>query len=959
MKRLFRWMRSILITLSILVGLLLLTAWIYRDKLVNKLLDEINQQVEADVAFDSYTFSPFRNFPDMSLAIRGLSIAGREPFAGDTLMYMGKLYVEVDLWSLIKPPFRVESIQINTANIRAKVLEDGSANWDIFPEQEPTSETVRDTTTGIRFEIQTIRIRDSRIQYSDLESAVFSTLKKVNADFSSKRGNPFWDSGIMIENWDLEMEGMPLLQDMQAELSGNLRVNPDSFAVFFGPNTLHLNEMPFSLDGFAAMPDTSIVMDIGFRSDASTFKDLLSLVPFIYRTDFHDLEAQGKVLFSGRVKGAYDAVSFPQTKLLLKVSGGEFSWPDLPKQVSEVELNLEVHNQGGTLDGTTVDLSTFHARFGDDPLDMAFFFQNPESDPFLRTHLETQLDLGSWRSFLPLEETGQIAGTLQADIHFSGKVASVKTRRFDLVKAEGTLTGKDIRYQGAWVEHPVFLDQLAIGLDPERINVDQFAGKAGESDLALKGLLSNYLPWLFNAGVLKADFTVSSNLLDVREWLTSPETGNVTEPRDSLPAAYIQIPDKLDAGVVLSVGELRYDKYTLNDLQGTLHMADGVARMEPVSFRMLGGEMQMKGTYASGNPHQAPAVDLDVLMSGMALDQTVQTFNTVRQLAPIAKRCSGQYTAGIKIRGILSEGFSPDLSTLNGRLQFKTDKLKIEQADVIQQIGQLTGSGYFESPTLSKVNALVEFHQGMVTLKPFTTRVKEAELVIGGIQGLDGSLDYRISVDLPSSALQFEKSNVAQQLFDLPLAKAVDIKWPERVKFDALIGGTLKEPSVSLAVKEQLKSIKDVVVESVKDKATEELEKRRAEWVFKAEAQAKILLDEANKQGDKLIAEAQAQAEKINALADQQIDQLKKEADKQAADLVAKAGANPLKKRAAQEAAGVIRSEAQKKADKLKQEAASQANKGVAEARKQKESLVSKAKEEGEKLIEEARIREM
>lgn len=120
MKRLLHWIISIFIVLVTLTGILLLIAWTYRDQLANKVLEEINQRVEAKVTFDSYALSPFRYFPDMSLSVRGLTIAGSEIFSGDTLVNIENLYVEVDLWSLVKPPFRVESVQINQANIRAK-----------------------------------------------------------------------------------------------------------------------------------------------------------------------------------------------------------------------------------------------------------------------------------------------------------------------------------------------------------------------------------------------------------------------------------------------------------------------------------------------------------------------------------------------------------------------------------------------------------------------------------------------------------------------------------------------------------------------------------------------------------------------------------------------------------------------------------------------------------------------
>lgn len=795
--------------------------------------------------------------------------------------------------------------------------------------------------------------------YDDADADIYSVLEQTEATLRHDKTTNRWGTEINVSGWDATMGSFTYLQDASANLESDLGLDLDSLKVDFGTSQLTLNDMPFSLTGFVAMPDTTIRMDLDFRSAESGFKELLSLVPLIYQSNFDALEANGDVLFSGSVKGSYDATHFPTSNLSLVVREGAFAWPDLPKQVSDVFIDLGVVNTDGTIAGTVVDLSTFRAKLGDDPLDLTFYAKDMEEDPFVRTSLDARLDLSAWREFLPLESTDVLNGTLQADIDFSGRVSDARNRQFDKIKARGSLAGKEISYSGGMLDKKLEIFSVKAGLTPQKMQVDQFKGKAGKSDLAINGWIENYLPWFFEKGTLRADLSLESDFLDLNEWYDAGSTEKTTSDNDSSATSFVYVPENMDASVRLEIGNLLYDKYDIQNIRGLLQVKDGEVSMDPLALEMLGGEMNLRGIYAMSSGMENPLIDLDVDMKEVALDQTVRTFNTVQRLAPLATRCSGVYSAGLKVKGQLEEGFAPDISTLNGLMKFQTDKLKIEKSEVISQVGQLTGSGYFESPTLSKVNALIEFKQGVIGIKPFTTNLKQAQITIAGNQGLDGAIDYTLNVDLPSEALQFEKSSVAQQLFDLPLAKTVDIKWPDRVKFDVIVGGTLKKPTVKLDVKNQVKNVTEELVDNVKDKVKEEMDKKRAELIFKAEVQAKQLLDEANKQGDKLITEAQKQADQLLALADQQIDQLKQEADKQAEDLVANAGANPLKKLAAQEAADLIRSEAQKKADKLKKEAASQANRGVEAARKQKELLVSKAKEEGERLIGEARTKEM
>ena len=54
------------------------------------------------------------------------------------------------------------------------------------------------------------------------------------------------------------------------------------------------------------MPDDgSYVMDIKFNAPSTEFKDILSLVPAVYKNDFANIKTSGKAIFNGFVKGTY------------------------------------------------------------------------------------------------------------------------------------------------------------------------------------------------------------------------------------------------------------------------------------------------------------------------------------------------------------------------------------------------------------------------------------------------------------------------------------------------------------------------------------------------------------------------------------------------------------------------------------------------------------------------------
>ena len=92
----------------------------------------IAASLKATVKFEDYSLGFFRNFPNLSFSLSGLSVVGVDKFDNDTLAAFKSFSLVFDLSSLFKKTgYEVKSILIDRARINAIVLKDGSVNWDI------------------------------------------------------------------------------------------------------------------------------------------------------------------------------------------------------------------------------------------------------------------------------------------------------------------------------------------------------------------------------------------------------------------------------------------------------------------------------------------------------------------------------------------------------------------------------------------------------------------------------------------------------------------------------------------------------------------------------------------------------------------------------------------------------------------------------------------------------------
>src|ERR1044071_9612810 len=98
MKKVIKW---IVIIFVILLIILVSVPFLFKGKIMAKIKEETNKNLNAKVDFSDAGLSLIRNFPNLSLSISNLSVINMEPFAGDTLVYSKSLDITIDLMSVI------------------------------------------------------------------------------------------------------------------------------------------------------------------------------------------------------------------------------------------------------------------------------------------------------------------------------------------------------------------------------------------------------------------------------------------------------------------------------------------------------------------------------------------------------------------------------------------------------------------------------------------------------------------------------------------------------------------------------------------------------------------------------------------------------------------------------------------------------------------------------------------
>lgn len=407
--------------LMLILGSAIAIPFLFKDKIIEKVQAELDQSLNAKVFLDpdQLSVSIFSDFPRLSARLGNFGVVGIDEFASDTLVQAEEVELAFNLASILfeeKPS--LEAFYLKGGDLYVKVLENGKANYDIVKESEGATST---SESNFSLGIDQIEIIDSRMIYEDQTFPLVLALGDLNA---KGRGD------FTLEVYDLPIEATATIADFNYDgihyltnkkFKGEtlLQVDLNQMKFTLQEGQFALNDFLFDLNGFIALPEEGVDLDLEFDTPETDFKNLLSLVPGIYQENFASIQTSGTMKFSGLVKGMYSDSSFPSFDFNLEVGEGKFQYPDLPLPVENINLKFQAKNQSNDLNSTQLAIPVFSLKLGSNPISGEFFLSNL-TDYTMEGKLNGKLNLKELTAVFPIPDT-QLSGLLEVNAQAKGR----------------------------------------------------------------------------------------------------------------------------------------------------------------------------------------------------------------------------------------------------------------------------------------------------------------------------------------------------------------------------------------------------------------------------------------------------------------------------------------------------------------------------------------------------------
>ena len=910
------------ISLLVFILLLFFIPIVFKSKIVSLVKTEINKNIEATVNFKDVSLSVFRHFPKLSIALEDISIIGLHEFKKDTLLSASTLDASVNILSVIKGnDMKVYGVYLQSPRIHALVNKDGRANWEI---------TKGDTTGGLssgessafKMNLEQYEIKDGYIVYDDQQAGMRAEIASLDHEGSGNFTEEIFtlSTKTTAGTANFTYANVPYLVNTKTGINAELEIDNKTSKYSFKDAAISVNELKLVADGFVQLDnDSTYSMDLKFDAPSNEFKNILSLVPAIYKTDFDKLKTSGTAAFKGFVKGVYSPQQLPAYKIDMDIKDGFFQYPDLPQPVKNIQLTAQIANPDGVTDHTVVDVKKGHIEMGGEPFDFRVLFRNPETSRYIDALIKGKLNLADVSKFIKLDGATKLAGTvwadvfakgnlsaleqkggafqaggfldiknlfyaskdfpqpiqngnfkiqvennggvadattiaisqghmevgkdpvdftlnlskpvsdvnfsgtakgkftldnikqfvaleagtsigglLHADMNFSGSKADVDKKNYERIQANGVIDLANVAYSSKDYPDGIRISAAQLKFNPQNVALNNFEGDFQKTHISANGVLKNMIGYALREEELSGNINVATGKVNLNDWMG---TDTVTTTGTASSAPFL-VPANMTLTINAQADAVEYDKVNYDNVKGVLLLKEETVRLQNVQAEALGGTMNFDGSYSTRLDKTRPDINLSYSVKNIDVQKAFFAYNTIQKLMPIGRFLSGRLTSQFNMLGKLNGDMFPDLATLTGKGNLLVIEGALSKFQPLEKLANMLSVETLKGISLKDIKSHFEFANGKVLVKPFNVKVQEIDMQIGGVHGLDQSIDYIIGMKLPRKYLGTSGNSLINNLASQASSKGIPVNMSETVNLNVKMGGTINNPAIKADLKE-------------------------------------------------------------------------------------------------------------------------------------------------------------
>ncbi len=567
-------MKKIILSIAGGITLIILTFWILflinKNSIRSKIEKEMDNQVNAIVAFDDFGVSILRDFPNVTITLNNLLVTGKGEFANDTLAAANEIDLELKTLKLIVREVELKSIHLNTPFISLQVLKNGHNNFSIIPTDTTKAAIQPAAPTALHIALDQVSISNGDIEYHDQTNDVIAHLKKMTYSGKGDFNQDIFDLKTVtdIKEFTLDYGTTRLFAKKEVEIDLNMGVDLNKNFFVLKENFLRVNHFRFGVQGDFSILNNGYDFNLRFSTEATDFKNIISLLPGMFMKDMEDISTEGKLAFNGFIDGNYlpETKEYPSFLANIKVSDAIFKIDTLPNAIKNIQMEMAISNLASTLDSTTIDIKHFQCQMEKHSIKGRLKVKGV-NNLAIDTDIIADLDLGEIERMYPLKGI-DLKGLADFNLKALGNIVynNGNLKELPVFTLNANLSNGRVKYE----KLPAAIDNISLQFsasnasgDPENTIIDF---KKFHLDLDKNKIRGFIAIEGYNILNVNTDIKVDIDLADIEklypiDTISMKGKLNIDLKSNGIYDKSRKIFPKVDASITLINGELKAKQY--------------------------------------------------------------------------------------------------------------------------------------------------------------------------------------------------------------------------------------------------------------------------------------------------------------------------------------------------------------------------------------------------------------
>ncbi len=583
------------------------------------------------------------------------------------------------------------------------------------------------------------------LQKTQIKGETDILLKLKGKYIASKSIKPDLDFGMKIRNGFVSHNKAPfpasnVLMDIKTKLPSldinNLKLNLDTIFLTVGKDFLAANIASSGLK----TPDlkTKIISQI----DLAKLNRALGI---------NNIDVKGLMKINLLANGKYNKNigSFPITNGTILLKNGLMKTPFYPKPIQNIQMNVAVANKTGKFQDLNVAIKPASFLFEGKPFLVNAYLKNFND---LEYNIKAKGEIDVAKIYKVFSKKGlDFDGFIKANVALMGRQSDTEKGNYNRLKNSGTFALRNIKTNSEFLPKPFVIQFGVFTFNNDKLNFNNFNATYGKSDLKMNGFMQNAINFAIKKNaVLKGNFSVNSNFIDVNEFMFAPKI----EKSESKPIAsnvkksVVVIPKNFDLKLVANAKQINFDDLRIENLNGNLKINKGKINLQQTTFNIVGSKVKIDANYANQGFDKAK-FDMNLITTDFDIKRAYKEVKLIREMVSVAEYAEGIASLDYKIEGVLNNEMFPVFPSLLGGGTFTVKNAKVKGFKMFNAINQKTSLNAFDNPDVKDVIVKTNIKNNIINIERFKMKVAGFRPRIEGQTSFDGKFNIKMRLGLP------------------------------------------------------------------------------------------------------------------------------------------------------------------------------------------------------------------